>query len=165
MLTIAAASPFLRRVGPIVCCVALAGVGPLSSRSSAAAGEGDSSALVAHLEFMGYTCTVSGNTILAKHEKRSDFTLKPLSGGYLLRAFYSGKSKDVSADQHRLANSLNSDAVASRFFWDGDGDMAIEAWFGGAYDKQRFGTFLDVWNTDNALLLVKFREQTLKFLK
>jgi hypothetical protein len=44
-------------------------------------------------------------------------------------------------------------ATVSRTYVDKDGDLALEAWFPGTYDKARFSLFLEEWHRDTIMQL------------
>ena len=122
-------------------------------------------ALVSHLEFLGYKCeaNTSGGTT-CKHPVKINFSAKPLGSGLLMTAFFTGKEKPLGQEKLMLANALNTEATLARFYWDKDGDLAIEAWIAGGYDKTRYSTVMDAWDADTGLLS-KHRDDVLKLVK
>ena len=123
------------------------------------------SALVSHVEFLGYKCEAgkTGGTT-CKHPVKINFSAKPLGSGLLMTAFFTGKEKPLGLEKLNLTNVLNTEATLARFYWDKDGDLAIEAWIAGSYDKARFSIVMDAWDSDTGLLS-KHRDDVLKVVK
>lgn len=106
----------------------------------------DSEEVATHLEFLGYEVTESDTNLTAKHETKLDVLLQNYQGGTLLQSFLGVENHEDEALP--MANLLNTGAAVARFYVDGDGDLAIEAWMPGNYDKGRFATFLVAWDAD-----------------
>ena len=43
-------------------------------------------------------------------------------------------------------NAMNRDAVAARYYEDSEGDVIVEGWYPGEYDRARFGVFMSKFN-------------------
>ena len=107
----------------------------------------DAAAFATHLEFSNYTVETGETSLTATHETNLNMILKAYKGGVLLQTWVETsekKKKDVT----EVINKLNTNAIAARYYLDGEGDTMIEAWFPGGYDKKRFGTFLEAWHAD-----------------
>lgn len=112
----------------------------------------NSAAVVSHLEFLGYDVTVNEKHILAKHPKYLNILVKKYRGGMLLTSFFGGKEygkKNIGSWQ-TLVNTLNREAAAARYYISKSGNLVIEGYFPGAYEKKRFGAFLTVYNLESA---------------
>ncbi len=106
-----------------------------------------------HLEFLGYELKSREDSGYgARHEKHWNFVFANKVGGVLIQFFIGVEDGHDEATLHRYVNDLNKDAVVTRFFIDGDGDFAGEAWWPPMYDKVKFGTFLEAWHHDGALV-------------
>lgn len=101
-----------------------------------------------HLEFLGYQVSRDDEQITALHEKHANIVLKRYAGGILVSAYYvaSDYGRSHRDEFIRLANQLNADAAAARYYVDKDGDLVIEGWYPGAYRKDTFGLFLENYN-------------------
>jgi hypothetical protein len=91
--------------------------------------------------------------------------VRSYQGGVLVAAFLEAdqKSKSKRGEYLEMINGLNREAKGCRYYADKDGDLAIEAYYPGSYDKARFGTFIDLWKTDTEEL--KANKEALTFLK
>ncbi|MGI9629245.1 MAG: hypothetical protein ACR2QM_20650 [Longimicrobiales bacterium] len=99
-----------------------------------------------HLEFLGYEVKQSEANLTATNNAKLDILVQTYQGGLLMQSFLSAKgTKD---DLLPMANLLNTGAAVARFYVDTDGDLVIEAWTAGDYDKTRFATFLEAWDAD-----------------
>ncbi len=101
-----------------------------------------------HFEFLGYAVTEKGKALYAKHPKHLNVVAKAYNGGVLISCSF-GSTEKAKGDRSAFLiflNDLNRDSVAARFYADKDNDMIIEGWYPGAYDKSRFGIFLDGFN-------------------
>ncbi len=106
-----------------------------------------------HLEFLGYEVQiVDERGLRAEHPSRMSFVMLQTAGGLLLRSVFGSRTEDVDR-LNRLANELNREAAACRFFVDEARDFFLEAWWPPHYERSAFGAFLDVWERDCALLL------------
>ena len=106
---------------------------------------------VNHLEFLGYTITRKEETTWAQHAVKLNITLKLYRQGLLLSSFLRAdeKARVDRAGFREFINKLNEQASVARFYADGDGDLAMEAWFpDGAYERIRFGHFLSLREQD-----------------
>ena len=110
---------------------------------------------ITHLEFIGYTVSVNDDGIVnAKHPNDLSFSMKEFKGGVLCAGYFGGSdhAKGNQGAFLQLVNELNLNAAAARFYIDSDGDLAIEGYYPGAYEKKRFGVFIDVYNESIAQL-------------
>jgi len=112
-----------------------------------------------HLEFSGYT--VSSNTfrIKADHNEYLNMLLKSYRGGILTIAYFGANAngKVNKAALMDVVNELNAQASAARYYIDGDGDLVIEAYYPGEYERARFATFLDVFQLEKDNLLHNYK--------
>ena len=99
-----------------------------------------------HLEFLGYEVTVEEDNVAATHESKLDIYLRDYQGGMLMQSYVLVVSNKDEALP--TANLLNTGAAATRFYIDSDGDLAVEAWMPGGYEKARFAAFLEAWDAD-----------------
>ena len=99
-----------------------------------------------HLEFLGYEVVENASNLTARHDTKLDILLQSYQGGVLIQSFIEVvKDRPLALS---TANLLNLGAAVTRFYLDSDGDLAIEAWLPGEYDRGRFATFLDAWDAD-----------------
>jgi hypothetical protein len=148
----------------LLACVAGLAIATASGRPARAAEGGDLAPFLSHLEFLGYTCRIEEGEILARHPTHANLMLKPLAGGFFVRSGYRRKDdKELPREALAIANELNAQAAAARFLWAKEGALVAEAWYPGSYDKQRFATFLEVWDSDLARL-GRFKERLAPFL-
>ena len=61
---------------------------------------------------------------------------------------------DHKEDLPRLTiiQDLNKKAWIARFYWTSDGNLFVEAWMPGLYEKTRFATFHEAWEHDIQIL-------------
>jgi hypothetical protein len=129
--------------------------------SSVFAGPPDSASdIKSHLEYNGYSVEVNDQRLLAKHPSKPNISMKKYNAGILFTSSYiandNGRNnRDRLVD---IVNELNQDAVAVRFYIDKDGDMIVEAYYAGAYDKANFGILLEKYNLFQAQLSAKMDE-------
>ena len=99
-----------------------------------------------HLEFLGYKLDrIDG--IAASHERFPNVKILEKGGGLLMVAWF-GVKEEAVAEAMNYANSLNQQAVATRYLIDGDGDFAMEGWVPGEYSRNTFATFMELWHRD-----------------
>ena len=110
----------------------------------------NASDIIRHLEFMGYDTSMDSDGIEAKHTKYLNFFLKTYQGGILFRTFFTASDygREHRSEWFELINKLNADSTASRYYIDEDGDLILEAYYPGVYEKQRFGVFVDAFNVE-----------------
>ena len=115
-----------------------------------------------HLEFLGYDVSEKKKALQAKHGTYLNVWMKSYQKGVLVIGYFgrADKSKDDEAGFHKMINDLNKGASAARFYEDKDGDLAIEAWYPGEYDRVRFGVFMDSFNQTRAQLQKESRLET-----
>lgn len=107
-----------------------------------------------HLEFNGYTVEVNDQRMLAKHASKPNISLRKYHGGILLTSTYIGTDEGHNSRRRMIdiANSLNVDAVAARYYIDKDTDLIVEGYYSGVYDKEAFGIYLEKFNLFQAQL-------------
>ena len=118
-------------------------------------------AIKTHLEFLGYSVTITATQINSKHPTKFDFSLTKFKGGVLLRAFLQIKKTDRLRTLE-MVNTLNADAALVRAYIDGDGDLCYEAWTQ-AYEKQSFADLMSAWEADVAEMTRKYRQESAKW--
>lgn len=102
--------------------------------------------IMEHLSFLGYKVSMDEKRITADHEEHLYFALKKYRTGMLATAFFGGSDygkQNMGAFLQRV-NELNRSAAVNRYYVDVDGDLAIEAFYPGEYDKQAFSAFMQV---------------------
>jgi hypothetical protein len=106
--------------------------------------------VIKHLEFMGYEVSMDDERILANHSSNLNILIKSYRGGMLVTSYFRGTEYGQSNKSSwlTLINELNQNAAAARYYVDNDGDMAIEAYYPGDYNKKSFSAFLDAFNLD-----------------
>lgn len=121
-----------------------------------------------HLEFLGYSVTsASDKSVSLKHEKFPNEKLLVYNGGVLVSSWWSlsEEGKNSGAEISQLLNNLNKKSVVTKYYLDDDGDLDLEAWYPGEYDKARFALFMTKiqqdWNDDVA----NFPKELQKYLQ
>ncbi len=101
-----------------------------------------------HFEFLGYTVEESDKSLIARHSEHYNVSVKAFNGGVLVVTFFgtTAKAKSDAEGFHAFLNAMNADAVAARYYADEEGDVVVEGWYPGSYDRARFGLFLDKFN-------------------
>lgn len=102
----------------------------------------------AHLEFLGYTVEENETSLFARHDEHYNISVKPYQGGVIVVTFFgtTGKAKSDRVGFLTFLNGMNAGAVAARYYEDDEGDVIVEGWYPGDYDRTRFGVFLDKFN-------------------
>ncbi len=126
----------------------------------------DAVKIMKHLEFLGYKVSMDSKHIIAKHPEHLNFYLKKYRGGMLFTSYFTSNAAGKSHRQELISvvNDLNRNAAAARYYIDKDGDLAIEGYYPGSYERQRFGIFLDAYNlaseniAKHKKILVKYLE-------
>ncbi len=91
---------------------------------------------------------------MARHDTYYNVSVKEYRGGVLVITFF-GTTDRARSDRVgflEFLNGMNRDAVAARYYEDDEGDVIVEGWYAGAYDRSRFGTFLERFNEMGAQL-------------
>jgi hypothetical protein len=103
-----------------------------------------------HLEFLGYDASMDSERIKAKHTKHFNIFLKSFKGGILVTTYYGATpyGKSHRDELLREINTLNRMAIAGRYYLDEEGDLILEGYYPGAYDRQSFGVFLESFNEE-----------------
>ena len=115
----------------------------------------DLSNLVKHLEFLGYDISMDGEGMKAAHPSELNIYIQKYHGGILITASFteSKYGKNNRGEFLALINKLNERATIGRYYIDTKGGrLCIEAYYPGNYNKQTFGVFLDVFNSDRSHL-------------
>jgi hypothetical protein len=123
--------------------------------------------IVSHLQFLGYETTQKDDIRIAKHPKKMNVLLRAFKGGVLLTAINGCKDSAKSDRVGYLGfiNTMNRKAAVARFYADQDSDLYMEAWYPDYYDRAKFGTFLDSWESDTTTLLFATADEAIKYLK
>ena len=102
----------------------------------------------AHLEILGYTVADGEEFLIATHDEFYNVAIKPFSGGMLVMTFFGTTSlaKSQRVGFLEFLNDMNKDATAARYYEDADGDVVVEGWYPGDYDRTRFGVFMNKFN-------------------
>jgi len=101
-----------------------------------------------HLEFLGYAVEEGESSLIARHDKNYNISVRSYNGGVLVVTFF-GTTDRAESDRIgflEFLNAMNESAVAARYYEDDEGDVVVEAWFPGDYDRSRFGVFLERFN-------------------
>jgi len=144
----------------------------LSSFALAARPDSELEQMTMHLEFLGYKCTQkqgdSGPSLSCKTKQTvPDIHIQPKLGGYLF-SFYRLATEDGKKKEHEMLvilNRMNQGAIAARFYRDKDGDMSMEAFFPGEYNKQAFSNLLQEFNDDWKRLVKENEDELGKLLE
>ncbi len=109
--------------------------------------------VVSHLEYLGYRCDAVEQGIRAQHNNKLPFVVSSARGGILLQTGFPGKN-DSSDTSKRFVflNAANSRMQVARGFWTQEGDLFVNAWMPGLYDKLRFAAYLEAWEQDLKVL-------------
>jgi len=102
----------------------------------------------AHLEFLGYAVEDGETSLIAKHDKFYNVSVKSYNGGVLVVTFFgtTDKAKSDRVGFFEFLNAMNENAVAARYYEDDEADVIVEGWYPGGYDRTRFGVFIDKFN-------------------
>ena len=108
----------------------------------------------AHFEFLGYTVEDGETSLIAKHDEFYNVSVKNYNGGVLVVTFFgtTDKAKSDRVGFFEFLNKMNTDAIAARYYEDDEGDVIVEGWYPGDYDRTRFGVFIDKFNEISAQL-------------
>ncbi len=119
-----------------------------------------------HLEFLGYDVSMDTKRIKAIHPTYLNIFIRQYRGGMLVTAFFGGSKygKNNKDSWLILLNKLNKNATAAKYYIDDDGDMTIEAYYPGEYNKKSFSAFLDAFNLES-IQLVQVADKIKKYLK
>lgn len=126
----------------------------LNFTSVAADPPANASSVQTHLEFEGYDVSMNSSRMKATHDTELNFFIKKYRGGMLLTSFFGGNDYSTRNRKGFLdaINQLNAKAAASRYYIDSDGDLAIEAFYPGAYNKKSFANFLEAFELERTHL-------------
>ncbi len=103
-------------------------------------------ALIAHLEYFGYTGEVHDSEFIGfKHETAYNLLASGVDGGVLFEVIFGPNRKLAEgeiANYFSDINAVNRMLVVSRAYQDDDGDFVIKGWYPLPYDKRSFSTFI-----------------------
>jgi hypothetical protein len=109
--------------------------------------------IMAHLEFLGYTCDVVEHGIRARHSSKIHLLLSHAQGGILLQTGFPGnRSSGEEGARYAVLNTVNTRTRVARVFWTPDGNLFVSAWMPGSYEKARFAAFMEAWEQDGLAL-------------
>jgi hypothetical protein len=105
--------------------------------------------VIAHLEFLGYTCDVVEQGIRARHHSKIHLLVSHMHGGLLLQTGFPGKpTAGDDSPRYATLNAVNSRTRIARSFWTPEGHLLVIAWLPGGYEKLRFAAFMEAWEQD-----------------
>ncbi|HHS97095.1 MAG TPA: hypothetical protein ENK08_04240 [Chloroflexi bacterium] len=112
--------------------------------------------VVEHLEYLGYEVEQDGEVYRARHTSKWDLVVRDYKGGVLIVTWLGTNeyAKQERLEYLEFINGLNGKAAVARFYADEDMDLVMEAFFGGEYDRVRFGEFMESWDEDTGMKLV-----------
>lgn len=117
--------------------------------------------IISHFEFFGYEIepTEEENTVLARHQRYVNIFVKSYLDGILLQSYLrvNDKAKKKRFELLEAINNLNSNANIVTYILTGDKDiiLRLDGIYLGAYDKKRFGLFLEAYNIDSLDRILK----------
>ena len=117
--------------------------------------------IISHFEFFGYEIepTEEENTVLARHQRYVNIFIKSYLDGILLQSYLrvNDKAKKKRFELLEAINNLNSNANIVTYILTGDKDiiLRLDGIYLGAYDKKRFGLFLEAYNIDSLDRILK----------
>lgn len=123
-----------------------------------ALGDKDDDLIIAHLEYLGYTCDGVEQGIRARHTSKIHLLLTRAHGGLLVQTGFPGKRDAVDDARYAVLNAVNARVRATRAFWTEEGHLLMSAWMPGVYDKTRFAAFMESWEQDTQTLRQFSRE-------
>ena len=108
----------------------------------------NASEIKSHLEFMGYDVSYFKEHIVAKHPVHPNIVIGQHTTGLVVSKPYKSteRGRQNRTKLISLANDLNAAAMAVRYYVDKDGDLIVEAYYPGSYNKQSFSLFIDAVN-------------------
>ena len=129
----------------------------------------DAKKIQKHLEYLGYEVKVDQKVILAEHSNRVNIIVMGYPehlNGILIQAVFTGTeyAKNHTEKLIPLINRVNKKAICFRAYMDKDYDLTLESWYTGAYDRKRFGLFLDQFNK-GVTQLAQVAPEISKFVK
>ena len=135
---------------------ALAIVAVIASAPARAVPPVDVDAIRTHVEFFGYATQLDEDQLIATHPDRLNLQFRQVGGGVLVVSYVTLHKELVRANRAEfleVLNTLNLNAVAVRLYVDADLDVAIEAWYPGGYERDRFGLLISGFDTFHDELL------------
>jgi hypothetical protein len=108
--------------------------------------------IIAHFEFLGYTCDRLEQGIRARHPSKIHILFSVTQGGILLQTGFPGKQNAEEGSRYALLNTVNARLRAARVYWTKEGHLVASTWMPGEYDKARFSAFMEAWEQDVQVL-------------
>lgn len=114
-----------------------------------------------HLECMGYTVAPDGNGLLISQSGRFTWLLTDFRDGILFRKVFraSDAGRARPADLLELANRINAGCAFVRTYRDSEGDLALDAWHPGLYERRSFGLFVNRLDAELRELMGQLRSE------
>ncbi|ERT04778.1 bacterial sensory transduction regulator family protein [Lyngbya aestuarii BL J] len=117
-----------------------------------------------HLEFYGYRIEEIEDRLYCRHSRKSNLILNAISDrGVLISIVYSFEPDFERLDMLEYVNELNLYFTFMKAYLDEDGDLILETFFEGEYDRTNFSILLDNIEYDTEILLEN--ELTQEYLK
>lgn len=103
-----------------------------------------------HMEFLGFDVERQDAQLYAKHPSKPNIFIRFYNEGIILSTYYVCTDEAKQTPQRILdaINTLNQQALATRFFLDNDQDVNVVAFYPGDYDKLLFARFVGYWEGD-----------------
>ncbi len=122
-----------------------------------------------HLKFLGYEIflTEEQERRYARHQDKVSFVLKQIDD--VVKFFSRVEVRDARAKNNmeeylEFINTLNTDALVTRFYKDENANLLFVSQHLGHYDKVMFARFLELWEFDlQYLLLRKMNAEFMRF--
>ena len=99
-----------------------------------------------------YKVEKDGEIHRAAHEIWFNLSFREIADGAIFQIFIKTSSDASPQDVQQYATALNREALLMRFFVDGDGDFACEAYYPGPFSAESFDHFMAAWHNDLATL-------------
>lgn len=97
-----------------------------------------------HLEFNGYHVEEDDDALLGRHPRKANLFVRQIPGrGVLVNTIYSIKPDMKRLDLLEYANALNTVFLFMKAYFDQDGDLCLETFLEGDYDRTNFSILLD----------------------
>jgi hypothetical protein len=95
------------------------------------------------LSDLGFAIEDVGDAFRATHEDFPGLLFRAVGPGTLFAYYF--KTEGESGEILSFVNSLNDDAVSTRYAIDVDGDFSIESWLPATTDHHTFEVFMSGW--------------------
>jgi len=98
-----------------------------------------------HLEYMGYEVSLDKERIAAKHPSQPNIILIKQQSGLLGMTYFSASEYGLKNRDKliAIANDLNANSLAVRYYINKDGNLMIVGFYPGSYSKQSFSLFIE----------------------